>query len=109
MFPLFLYFSLNEHILGGDTPCFRPICLGEGEDLSLDLTERSGEVAGWGATEVDYAHTQCGYKIGVTNPDSGSRVLKKLPGLRSHTGNIIFLSFNKISQISVSGRLLQDV
>ena len=60
----------------------RPICLGEEEDLSLNLTERTGAVAGWGTTEVDYAYTQCGYKKGVTRPDSVSRVLKKLLGLR---------------------------
>ena len=46
------------------------------------MDERTGAVAGWGATEVDYEHTQCGYTIGVTKPDSGSRVLKKLLGLR---------------------------
>ena len=82
MFPLFLYFSLNKHIIGGDTPCFRPICLGEGEDLSLDLTERSGVVAGWGATEVSYSQTQCGYSEGVTNTNSASNVLKKVESLR---------------------------
>ena len=61
----------------------RPICLGEEDDLRLNLTDRTGVVAGWGATEVDYLNTQCGYKIGVNKPNSGSSVLKKLPGLRS--------------------------
>ena len=74
---------------------FRPICRGEGEDLSLSLSERTGVVAGWGATEVDYANTQCGYKIGNTKSDSASRVLKKLPGLRSKTLKcLLFLFFN---------------
>ena len=61
---------------------FRPICLGEGEDLSLSLSERTGVMAGWGATEVTYSHTLCGYVEGVTDPNSGSDVLKKVQGLR---------------------------
>ena len=61
----------------------RPICLGEEDDLSLNLADRNGVVAGWGTTEVDYLNTQCGYKRGIANPDSVSRKLKKLPGLRS--------------------------
>ena len=61
---------------------FRPICLGEGEDLSLSLSERTGVMAGWGATEVSYSHTLCGYVEGVTDPNSGSNVLKKIEGLR---------------------------
>ena len=60
----------------------RPVCLGEEEDLSLNLDKRSGAVAGWGTTEVDYTYTQCGYKKGVTRPGSLSTVLKKLLGLR---------------------------
>ena len=61
---------------------FRPICLGEGDDLSLSLSERTGVVAGWGATEVSYSHTLCGYIKGETDPDSASNVLKKVKGLR---------------------------
>ena len=61
---------------------FRPICLGEGVDLSLSLTERTGVVAGWGATEVSYSQTQCGYSEGVTNTNSASNVLKKVESLR---------------------------
>ena len=61
---------------------FRPICLGEGEDLSLSLSERTGVMAGWGATEVTYVHTTCGYIEGETKPGSGSDVLKKVQGLR---------------------------
>ena len=74
----------NCHQISDVRPCqhFRPICLGEEEDLSLNLVERTGAVAGWGVTEVDYAHTQCGYSQGITKPDSISRVLKKLLGLR---------------------------
>ena len=60
----------------------RPICLGEDEDLSLNLETRTGAVAGWGTTVVDYEYSQCGYKKGVTRPDSLSKVLKKLLGLR---------------------------
>ena len=61
---------------------FRPICRGEGEDLSLSLSERTGVMAGWGATEVTYSQTLCGYVEGVTDPNSGSNVLKKVEGLR---------------------------
>ena len=61
----------------------RPICLGEGDDLSLDLADRRGVVAGWGTTEVSYADTQCDYKLGVTEPGSVSSKLKKLEDLRS--------------------------
>ena len=61
---------------------FRPICLGDEEDLSLNLTERTGVVAGWGATEVSYSDTLCGYIKGVTDPDSGTNVLKKVEGWR---------------------------
>ena len=60
----------------------RPICLGDDEDLSLSLSERTGVVAGWGATEVSYAHTICGYTKGVTDLDSASSVLKKVEGFR---------------------------
>ena len=60
----------------------RPICLGEDDDLSQNLETRSGAVAGWGTTVVDYENTQCGFKKGVTRPDSVSNVLKKLLGLR---------------------------
>ena len=73
---------------------FRPICLGEGEDLSLNFEERTGAVAGWGTTEVDYVYTQCGYKKGVTRPHSASEVLKKLLGLRWVTIDCNFLYFN---------------
>ena len=72
---------LNTEIIS-TKECLRPICLGEGEDLSLSLSERTGVVAGWGATEVTYVHTTCGYIKGETNPDSGSDVLKKVEGLR---------------------------
>ena len=56
--------------------------MGEDEDLSQNLETRSGAVAGWGTTVVDYENTQCGFKKGVTRPDSVSNVLKKLLGLR---------------------------
>ena len=56
--------------------------MGEGEDLSLSLSKRTGVVAGWGATEVSYAHTICGYTKGVVNPGSGASVLKKVEGFR---------------------------
>ena len=90
-------------------PCqhFRPICLAEIDDLSLDLAERAGAVAGWGVTEVDYAHTQCGYSKGITKPDSISRVLKKLLGLRWLKPQSNILCFISIfTQVSHSGRLL---
>ena len=61
---------------------FRPICLGLPSDHELNLAERTGVVAGWGATEVSYAHTTCGYTTGVVDPSSGSNVLKKVEGMR---------------------------
>ena len=60
----------------------RPICLGLPSDHELNLAERTGVVAGWGATEVSYAHTICGYTKGVPDYDSVSSVLKKGEGFR---------------------------
>ena len=48
----------------------------------MSLSERTGVVAGWGATKVSYSDTLCGYIKGVTDLDSGSNVLKKVEGLR---------------------------
>merc|ERR1712183_957625 len=59
----------------------RPICLGDPEDFLIDLTQRTGVVAGWGATEVTYADTPCGYRKGVVNPYTLSSCLKKVDGL----------------------------
>ena len=91
----------------------RPICLGEDEDLSLNLETRTGAVAGWGTTVVDYEYSQCGYKKGVTRPDSLSKVLKKLLGLRWHTFDSnwsSFLSiFKQLYQIPPSGRMLRNI
>ena len=50
-------------------------------------------MAGWGATAVDYANTQCGYKKAITNPDSVSTVLKKLHGIRYQVTNIKLIVF----------------
>ena len=61
--------------------CFRPICLADAEDLSLELTERTGVVAGWGATEVSYIDTLCGFTEGINIPTSLANKLKKLEGL----------------------------
>ena len=60
----------------------RPICLGDSEDIEMKLSDRFGVVAGWGATEIAYGHTLCGYKRGVVHPNSVSSVLKKVDGLR---------------------------
>ena len=68
--------------------CFRPICLADAEDLSLDLNERTGVVAGWGATEVSYIDTLCGYKRGKTKPNSLSNKLKKLEGLGYRSSSV---------------------
>ena len=38
------------------------MCLPDTEDLVMDLTKKTGVVAGWGVTEATYADTLCGYK-----------------------------------------------
>ena len=56
--------------------------MGDSEDIEMKLSDRFGVVAGWGATEIAYGHTLCGYKRGVVHPNSVSSVLKKVDGLR---------------------------
>ena len=68
-------------VKGCQINCFRPICLGDADDLSLNLAQRKGVVGGWGATEVSYTNTLCGFKKGITVSTSLSNKLKKLEGL----------------------------
>ena len=48
----------------------------------MDLTEKSGQTAGWGATAVSYTETLCDWTRGVTDPNSAADVLKKIEGVR---------------------------
>ena len=54
---------------------FRPLCLPDDDDLTLDLpAERTGTAVGWGLDNVFYKETRCDYVKGES--DSGSRVTK---------------------------------
>ena len=54
---------------------FRPLCLPDDDDLTLDLVEeRTGTVVGWGLDTVFYKETRCDFIKGES--DSSSRVTK---------------------------------
>ena len=54
---------------------FRPLCLPDEDDLTLDLpAERTGTAVGWGLDTVFYKETSCDYVKGES--DSSSRVTK---------------------------------
>ena len=59
-----------------------PLCLPGPEDLKMNLTEKSGLTAGWGATAVADQESLCDWTKGVTDPNSASDVLKKIEGVR---------------------------
>ena len=48
----------------------------------MDLTEKFGLTAGWGATAVAYQETLCDWTTGVTVTESASDVLKKIEAVR---------------------------
>ena len=55
---------------------FRPLCLPDDDDLTLDLpTERTGTTVGWGLDIVFYKETRCDYVIGESD---SSRLPTKL-------------------------------
>ena len=58
---------------------FRPLCLPDSDDLTLDLAaERIGTAVGWGLTNVFHKHTMCDYREGVSDPNSLPSKLKKI-------------------------------
>ena len=46
-------------------PHIRPVCLPSTEDLTLDLTNKTGTAIGWGLDSVIYQETTCDYTMGV--------------------------------------------
>ena len=58
---------------------FRPLCLPDEDDLTLDLpAERTGTAVGWGMDTVFYRETACDYVQGVSDPNSLQTKLKKI-------------------------------
>ena len=58
---------------------FRPLCLPDDDDLTLDLpAKRTGTAVGWGLTTVFYKNTACDYVKGDSNPNSLPTKLKKI-------------------------------
>ena len=58
---------------------FRPLCLPDEDDLTLDLpAERTGTAVGWGLDTVFYKDTSCDYVIGETRSYSLPTKLKKI-------------------------------
>ena len=58
---------------------FRPLCLPDEDDLTLDLpAERTGTAVGWGLDTVFYKHTICDYVKGETDSSSLPTKLKKI-------------------------------
>ena len=58
---------------------FRPLCLPDDDDLTLDLpTERTGTAVGWGLDSVFYRDTTCEYIEGLSNSNSLPTKLKKI-------------------------------
>ena len=58
---------------------FRPLCLPDDDDLTLDLpAERTGTAVGWGLTAVFYRDTTCDYIEGVSDSNSLPTTLKKI-------------------------------
>ena len=54
----------------GDFVMSRPICLPSPEDLSLNLTDKTGTATGWGLDTVIYEETTCDYTMGVPVHDN---------------------------------------
>ena len=44
---------------------FRPACLPDEDDLTLDFSNRTGTLVGWGAQTVTYRDTKCDYTRGI--------------------------------------------
>ena len=64
-----------------DSDVFRPICLPEAEDETLELAglDKTGITVGWGITKVlRYESTQCDYVKGIYNISALSHKLKKI-------------------------------
>ena len=58
---------------------FRPLCLPDEDDLTVDLpAERTGTAVGWGLDTVFYKETRCDYVKGETDSNSLSSKLKKI-------------------------------
>ena len=59
---------------------FRPLCLPDDDDLTLDLSavERTGTAVGWGLDTVFYKETRCDYIKGETDSSSLPTKLKKI-------------------------------
>ena len=59
---------------------FRPLCLPDDDDLTLDLPamKRTGTAVGWGLDTVFYKHTACNYVKGVSDFNSLPNKLKKI-------------------------------
>ena len=59
---------------------FRPLCLPDDDDLTLDLpAERNGIAVGWGFDTIDYRNTTCDYIEGVPkSTNSFPTKLKKI-------------------------------
>ena len=58
---------------------FRPLCLPDEDDLTLDLpAERTGTALGWGLDTVFYKETRCDYVKGETNSYSLPTKLNKI-------------------------------
>ena len=58
---------------------FRPLCLPDEDDLTLDLpAERTGTALGLGLETVLYEHTSCDYVQGVSVDNSFPSKLKKI-------------------------------
>ena len=58
---------------------FRPLCLPDEDDLTLDLSaERTGTAVGWGLDTVFHEHTGCDYVRGVAVSNSLPTKLKKI-------------------------------
>ena len=58
---------------------FRPLCLPDEDDLTLDLpAERTGTAVGWGLDTVFYKPTTCDYVKGEIYSNSLPTKLKKI-------------------------------
>ena len=85
------------------------MCLPDQTDLLMDLTERTGLTAGWGATAVTHTQTRCDFTKGVTVPGSVSPVLKKIEGLQFKTLKDCHRTFDEIfSPGCPSARISED-
>ena len=58
---------------------FRPLCLPDENDLTLDLpAERTGTAVGWGLDTVLYRKTSCDYFKGESDSSTLPTKLKKI-------------------------------